>query len=456
MKPVCYKALILLFTLTLTQCGENVYKPDPSNRPNILIVMGDDISFPHMSAYGTSWIKTPGFDRVAEKGIIFYNAFTPDSKSSPARAAFLTGRNSWLLEEAANQNSYFPQKFTTLFEALEKNGYYTGYTAKGWAPGIAETADGKPRLLTGKPLNSKKTSPPSTGISDNDYAGNFEEFLDSREKDKPFCFWYGSEEAGRNFEYGSGVSKGGKKITDINKMHIFFPDNEAVKTDILDYAFEVEYFDSHLTRMLDILEKRGELNNTIVIVTSDNGMSFPRVEGQTYEFSNHVPMAIMWPDVIKNTGRQISDFISLTDIAPTIIEATGITVEQSGMQKFTGKSLMNLFLSGKKGWVDETRNHVIIGSERHEVGRPGDGGYPTRGIIMDGFLYITNYHPERWPAGNPETGYAGCDGSPTKTLILNMQRSRESADYWKSCFGMRPGEELYHLAKDPDCLNNLA
>lgn len=447
-------ALALLAPCLLNSCGSE--KKSGGEKPNILIAMADDVSFPHMSAYGTKWVKTPGFDRVADNGIIFYNAYAPNAKSAPSRACFLTGRNSWQLEEAANHVPFFPQKFTTFMEVLKQNGYATGYTNKGWAPGVAVDAEGNPRELTGKAYNSRKTTPPSSQISSNDYAGNFEEFLDSREEGKPFCFWYGSSEPHRRYEYGAGISKGGKKPEDIDRVFAFWPDNEIVRTDMLDYAWEIEYFDSHLVKMLDILEERDELDNTIVIVTADNGMPFPRVKGQAYELSVHLPLAIMWPDRLKNKGRTILDNVSLIDIAPTVLEAAGIDITQSGMQPVTGRSIMDIILSGKKPWVDETRDHVIFGKERHDVGRPGDAGYPIRGIIKEGFLYITNYHPERWPSGNPETGYLNTDGSPVKSLILEMQRKRESSEFWKLNFGIRPEEELYRLSSDPDCLNNLA
>ncbi len=456
MRKAFLKALALLAPWIFIKCNNAPESIEPGERPNILIAMGDDISYPHMGAYGTSWIKTPGFDNVAANGILFNNAYTPNAKSSPSRACFLTGRNSWQLEEAANHIPFFPPKFTTFIEALERNGYYAGYTAKGWAPGIALDSSGKQRSLTGKAFNSRKTAPPTKGISENDYSANFEEFLNSREEGKPFCFWYGSTEPHRKYEYGSGISKGGKKTGDIDKVYAFWPDDEVVRTDMLDYAYEIEHFDNHLLKMIQLLEKRGELDNTIIIVTADNGMPFPRVKGQAYDFSNHLPMAIMWPDKVKNPGRSVNDYISLIDFAPTIFEATGIDPVKSGMQSITGKSFMNIILSGKKDWVDETRNHIIFGKERHDVGRPGDKGYPIRGIIMDGLLYITNYRPERWPAGDPETGYLNTDGSPTKTRILSMQRTGESENYWKWNFGMRPGEELYALSKDPDCMKNLA
>jgi arylsulfatase A-like enzyme len=456
MKQGCFKTFMILSPLIVAGCGGSEQKGVPAERPNILIAMGDDISFPHMGAYGTAWVKTPGFDRVAREGILFNNAYTPNAKSSPSRACFLTGRNSWQLEEAGNHVPFFPAKFKTFIESLSDNGYYTGYTAKGWAPGVALDSTGKKREMTGKAFNSRKLTPPTTGINSNDYSGNFEEFLNSRSDNKPFCFWYGSTEPHRDYEYGSGVDKGGKKLSDISKVFSFWPDNDIVKNDMLDYAFEIENFDSHLVKMLELLEKKGELDNTIVIVTADNGMPFPRMKGQAYEYSNHMPLAIRWGKGLKNPGRTISDYISFIDFAPTLLEAAGLDQQKSGMKQISGRSFMNILRSGKKGYTDKERNSVLIGRERNDVGRPNDEGYPIRGIIMDGFLYLTNYNPERWPAGNPETGYLDCDGSPTKSLILTMHRKNISHGYYLTNFGMRPAEELYLLSEDPECLKNLA
>ncbi|HAM10640.1 MAG: heparan N-sulfatase [Bacteroidetes bacterium GWE2_41_25] len=456
MKTVFAKATLIISPWLLTNCQRGSQEKPANDRPNILIVMGDDISYPHMGAYGTSWVKTPGFDRVAANGILFRNAYTPNAKSSPSRACFLTGLNSWQLEEGANHVPFFPSKFKSFMESLSENGYFTGYTAKGWAPGIADDSLGNPRLLTGKEFSSKRLSPPATGISDIDYAGNFEEFLDSRTDNSPFCFWYGSFEPHRGYEYGSGASKGGKSTDEINTVPKFWPDDEKVRNDLLDYAFEIEHFDNHLVKMLEVLEKRGELENTIVIVTADNGMPFPRVKGQAYEYSNHLPLAVMWKKGIKNPEREIYDCISFTDFAPTFLDVAGIKESESGMHAMQGKSFSNIFKSRKKGITDNKRDHVLIGKERHDIGRPGDAGYPIRGIIKEGFLYLRNYQPERWPAGNPETGYLNCDGSPTKSLILNLRRTGISSEYWKLNFGKRVGEELYNIGSDPECLINLA
>jgi N-sulfoglucosamine sulfohydrolase len=427
-----------------------------ADRPNILFAIADDASYPHMGAYGTDWIRTPAFDRVAREGLLFRNCYTPNAKCAPSRSAILTGRNSWQLEEAANHWPYFPQKFRTYAESLSENGYYVGYTAKGWGPGVALDSQGNRRQLTGIPFNEAKLEPPAQHINNIDYAENFRIFLDSIPDNSPFCFWYGSTEPHRAYEWQAGIRKGGKQLDEIDRVPAFWPDNDTVRTDLLDYAFEIEWFDQHLEKMLAMLEERGELANTLVVVTSDNGMPFPRVKGQVYEYSNHLPLAIKWEKGIHNPGREIRDFISFIDFAPTFLELAGIGQEQSGMQPITGKSFTDIFHTDQTGMVSAERNFVLVGKERHDVGRPEDAGYPVRGIIRDGYLYLMNFKPERWPAGNPETGYLNTDGSPTKTWILNERRTYGQSQYWEWNFGKNPEEELYNIREDPDCIFNLA
>lgn len=420
-------------------------------RPNILFAIADDISYPHMGAYGCTWVNTPAFDRVADQGILFTNAYTPNAKCAPSRASILTGRNSWQLEEAGNHWPYYPDKFITYAEVLADNDYHVGYTAKGFAPG----KPAKHRQLTGKPYNEHKLEPPTQHISNNDYASNFAQFLQEKPGDQPFCFWYGSLEPHRRYEFGSSLANG-KRLTEIDKVPSFWPENDSVRTDMLDYAFEIEYFDHHLQKMLALLEEKGQLDNTIVIVTADNGMPFPRVKANNYEYSNHLPLAIMWPDGIANPGRTVTDFVSFIDFAPTFLELANIQSNKNNMQPITGKSLTEIFFNEKSGRINPERNYVLIGKERHDIGRPNDVGYPVRGIVTDKYLYIHNFEPDRWPAGNPETGYLATDGGATKTVILNQRRSGENEHFWQLNFGKRPQEELYLIAEDSECINNLA
>lgn len=192
------------------------------------------------------------------------------------------------------------------------------------------------------------------------------------------------------------------------------------------------------------------------MITSDNGMPFPRVKGQEYEYSNHLPLAMMWPAGIRNPGRTVTDYVSSIDFAPTFLDLAGIDRERAGMKEFAGRSLAPIFRSGDAGRVVEERDHVLVGKERHDPGRPNNWSYPIRGIVEEGWLYLRNWEPDRWPAGNPETGYLECDGSPTKTGVLMTRYIPAQKHYWDLCFGKRAGEELYHVAADPDCLVDLA
>lgn len=445
-----FGALLILLT-NLLQAAED--KPVP---PNILFAVADDWSYGHAGAYGCPWVRTPAMDRVAREGILFTHAYTPCGKCSPSRACIITGRNPWQLKAAANHRCYFPSEFKSYAEALGENGYFTGKTGKGWAPGIALTADGKKRALTGKPFDNRKTTPPTAKMSPCDYAANFTDFLDAVPKGKPWCFWYGSHDPHRPYEFGSGVSKGGKKLSGIDRVPACWPDNETVRNDMLDYAFAVENFDAHLGRMLAELEKRGVLENTLVVVTSDNGMPFPHDKGFAYLDSDHLPLAIMWKNGIAKPGRIVDDYVSFIDFAPTFIEVAGLQWNQTGMASTSGRSLTEIFASNQSGRVIPGRDHVLIGKERTDLGRPHDRGYPIRGLVKGEMLYLHNFHPDRWPAGNPETGYRDTDAGPTKIEVLNTRLLPALRHFWVVCFGIKPEDELYDLRKDPDCVTNLA
>jgi arylsulfatase A-like enzyme len=453
MKKTFFQITVLfLLSLVFSRCQT---QPDPPKKPNILFAIADDASWKHFGAYGCNWVKTPAFDRVASEGILFSRAYTPNAKCAPSRSCILTGRNSWQLEEAVNHSPLFPSKFKTYAEALGENGYFVGSVAKGWAPGDPGEINGKKRQLTGPKYDRFTTTPPAQNISPNDYAKNFEAFLEERPKDQPFCFWYGSLEPHRSYEFEAGIKYGGKTTDQIDEVPAFWPDVDTVRKDMLDYAFELEYFDSHLQKMLEKLEEMGELENTLVVVTADNGMPFPRIKGQVYEYSNHLPLAIMWPKGIKNPGRIVDDFVNFIDFTPTYLELAGLSAEEAGMQPTTGKSLTDIFYSEKEGNVTSERNFALVGKERHDVGRPNDQGYPVRGIFKGNFLYLRNFNPERWPKGNPETGYLNCDGSPTKTYILDTRRKKGEMEYWQLNFGKRVAEELYNIVEDPFCMQNL-
>ena len=430
------KCLCIFYFLALSSSALD------QKRPNILFAIADDMS--HTSAYGYKFLKTPNFDSIAKRGILFHKAFTPSSKCSPSRSVIITGRNPWQLEAAGNHWPTFPNKFKSVVESLGDLGYFTGYTGKGWGPGNSQG-----RQLTGPSFNKYTVKErPASGINKIDYAANFEDFITQKPKDKPFFFWYGCKEPHRGYEFKSGV-KNGKTFSDLDFAPSFWGQSDDVKHDILDYALEVEYYDQHLGRILKKLEEIGELENTLIIATSDNSMPFPRFKGHPYLQSCNIPFTVMWPGKIKNPGRESRDYISFIDLAPTFLEVAGFTHEQSGMKTFQGRSLFDVFNNERP----KERQRVFTGRERNDLGRPNDGSYPVRSLIKGKYVYMHNFEPDRWPCADPETGYRDTDGSPTKTFTL--KQGPGSLEYDK-CYAKRPQEELFDLTKDPESIHNLA
>lgn len=422
---------------------------DNSRRPNILFCIADDAS--HFSAYGHRFVSTPNFDRVAREGVRFTNMFTTNPKCAPSRASIVTGMHTWQLKEACTHWNVFPgaDEFAVYSDLLMVGGYHVGFTGKGWGPGDYKRR-GRINNPAGPEYNSRHLTPPEgSKISDRDYAGNFADFLAARPAGAPFCFWYGGHEPHRHYTPGEGM-RHGKRLEDIDSVPPYWPDDETVRRDMLDYAFETEWFDRHVGLMLEQLAAIGELDNTLVIVTSDNGCPFPRVKGQMYDDDFRLPFAAMWKGRI-GPGRVADDLCSFIDIAPTFLEVAGLPIHS----QIAGRSLTDVFYAAGSGMTTPDRRRAFMGRERHDVGREGDVGYPVRCLRTPDWLYVRNFKPDLWPAGDPITGFTDCDGSPTKTRIIELHEKGDDRCY-NLCFAKRPMEELYDLRSDPYCIENLA
>lgn len=447
-----YRFLLALACLTISASILPTHAAQ--HRPNILFAIADDMGR-HGGAYGTPWVRTPNLDRVAAQGILFLNAYTPSAKCAPSRSVIMTGRNPWQLKEAANHQPYYPKEFKSWMEVLDENGYFVGYTGKAWGPGElpAERAN-----ISGRNFDRHQTKPPAKGINGIDYAENFKTFMKERPKDQPFVFWYGCKEPHRGYEFQSGVNKGGYKLDDVDHVPAYWPDIDEVRHDMLDYALEVNYFDAHLGRILDHLEALGELDNTLVVVTSDNGPPFPRMKGHPFDQATHLPLVVMGPaDLIKAPGRKSASMVTFADYAPTFLDVAGVDGEANGMAPIEGRSLRDVFEGGDIDGVIEAREAAYLGRERNDVlarlGSPSGLGYPVRAIRKGDFMYLHNFEADRWPCGDPVLGLTDTDGSPTKSAITGA--GAEAATY-QFCFGKRYADELYHVGNDPDCVVNLA
>lgn len=475
--------------LTSGACGSqirNKISASMQKRPNILFIISDDQSYPHTSAYGAKFVNTPNFDRIAHNGILFTNAFVAAPQCSPSRASILTGQYIWQLGPAGTHASIFPVGLTVYTDILKQHGYAVGYTGKGWAPGSWE-AGGRKTNPAGKLYDDKnkrytKIYPEkryAKGISKTNYAASFKKFLSEKDKDAPFCFWFGGHEPHRSYEKESGLKR--DKSLDSVYVPDYLPDAKVIKSDMLDYAVEIEWFDMQVGRVLDALKQRDELKNTLVIYTSDNGMSFPRAKALCFDAGTHVPLAIMWQNgpIIK-PGRTVDDLISLVDIFPTILQAAGLKSKTDCQ----GKSLFNIFTDGKSGVTDSSRMYIYWGRERHSNSRWDNFGYPQRAIRSHKYLFIWNLKPKRYPAGFPKKfdkndslvwAYQDIDASPSKSYMIEQHVARrkgkgekkentntyqlsvsQNLPYFKMAFDKFPEKMLYNIRKDPYCLHNLA
>ena len=421
---------VALLGILLT-AGTSAGQRTGATSPNILVIIADDWAWPHAGVYGDNVVKTPTFDRIAREGVLFRNAFAAAPSCTPSRASLLTGRPPHALAEGGNLWGYLPERFEVYPDLLEQAGYAVGHTRKGWGPGDFK-AGGRGRNPAG-PLFA-----------------SFEDFYKQSPKDKPFCFWFGSQDPHRPYEAGSGAASGMK--AEAVKVPGFLPDTPQVRSDILDYYFEIERLDREAGDILRTLEQDGRLDNTLVVFTSDNGLPFPRAKANLYDGGTHVPLAVRFPRRAK-AGQQRTDFVALTDLAPTLLDAAGLTPPAS----MAGRTLMPL-LEGSK---QPDRDRVFVERERHAQVRRGDFSYPARAVRTGDFLYIRNYRPDRWPAGDPEMYFSvgpfgDIDGGPSKDLVLQRRDDPAVAKFFALATSKRPAEELYDLRKDPDQLENVA
>jgi uncharacterized sulfatase len=424
-------------------------------RPNILFAFADDQSFPRAALLDDAVLRTPAYDRVAREGVEFEHSYAACPSCTPSRSAVLTGRHIWQVGEGGVLYGTLPKEYPVFPLLLQDAGYHVGYTGKGWGPGDW-TAGGLERYPIGNEYNSQLVREETVeGLDRRDYAANFEAFLDDRPTNAPFFFWFGCTEPHRIYKPGIGLTTG----IQLEQVRVpdYWPDTEVIRSDILDYYFEVQWFDSHLERMLNLLEQRGELDDTIIVATSDNGMPFPRAKVNLYDPGVRMPLAIRWGERVSGE-RTVSDFVSHTDFAPTFLEAAGIRPPLA----MTGRSLLGILTSNDSGAIEAGRDFAVTAVERHTWCRPDGATFPIRAIRTRDFLYLRNFEPERWPTGGAEfvssnkTFHGDVDGCPTKDFMVAPENREQYPIEYDLCFGKRPAEELYDVRSDPDQVKNLA
>lgn len=453
----------------------SLYGADRDGRPNILFAFGDDFGR-YASVYAEieknnelcKLVRTPNFDRIAHEGVLFVNAHVPAPSSTPCRSSICSGQYFWRTGKGAIlQGAVWDTSIPTFPLLLEDSGYHVGFTYKVWSPGSNPDAPfggarNRYQAHGNRFCRFSQNATGTDGISSHDarqrlydeVAGNFNDFLDARESGQPFCYWWGPTNTHRPWVKGSGKELWGIDPDDLEGiLPSFLPDTPEIREDFADYLGEVMAFDSGLGVILDILEERGELENTVIVVSGDHGIpGFPRGKTNLYNFGTRVGLAVRYPATVGG-DRVVDDFVNLMDLAPTFLEFGNVPVPDV----MTGHSIRPLLECGQSGHIDKDRVYAITGRERHVAdAREGNLPYPQRAVVTSRYKYIRNFAPSRMPIGSIENSFPDIDRGPTKDWFVENYYNSDYEWEMDLAFGKRPYEELYDLKNDPWEVHNLA
>ncbi|MDO9103610.1 MAG: sulfatase [Methylovulum sp.] len=456
-----------------------------ADRLNILMIVGDDWGGPYAGAYRGVYgralpsdiVTTPNIDRIAQHGVLFKNAYVNAPSCTPSRSSIFSGRYFFNTGGGAFLNGQWNASIPSFPLLLHDAGYHIGATYKIWSPGKPLNAPfgggaysyNKAGILPNH-FSSEVTGMMAKGSSFvqakqavlDQVLGNFNDFLAARKPGQPFFYWLGPTNTHRPWVKGSGKALWGINPDKLKgKLRVFLPDVPEIREDMADYLGEIQALDAYVGVLLKKLADSGELANTLIVATGDNGPGgFPHGKWNVYDFGVATPLLMWLPH--STGGRIVDDFTSLMDLAPTFLDVAGVSVPP----KMNGRSLLNILTSSKSGQVDAQRTFVITGEERHVAGaREQSLPYPARAIRTKGYLYIRNFEPERWPIGCPlimkrppanPWVFIDMDPSPSKNWVINHRSHPDTKRYFKWAFAKRPGEELFDLHKDPGQITNVA
>jgi arylsulfatase A-like enzyme len=470
-----------------------------AERPNIVLLFADDLGR-YASAYAhpdrpsvNDIVSTPTFDRIAKEGVLAFNALVSAPSCSPSRAALISGRH--FFRNGSHSQLHTPwhgdrasdpwNEVRGFALILQDAGYHIGWSHKmhiaedrmGGKQNNFRPAGGKVNQFS---QNVSKVIGTVDGASETGaiqkgkqklYAecrDNFKAFLGKRKPNQPFYYSFHPTNPHRKWTKGSGKKLWGLDPDDLKEiMPPFLPDVHEVREDLADYLGEGMAFDRCCKEIIAELEKVGELDNTLLVISGDHGApGFPRGKTNCYDFGARVLFAARWPGKIM--ARQVvTRPISLIDLAPTFLAAAGLEPEK-------GTNGQNLLPAFAKGDHKLLRGWALIGRETHVNTARGGLPYPTRALRTEDYLIIVNFEPDRAPMGEPlkladpkpptyeqienntRLTYGDVDAGPTKAWMIKHRADPGVQKLWDLGFGPRPREEFYDLTGDPHQVNNLS
>jgi N-sulfoglucosamine sulfohydrolase len=425
--------LLAIFSCSLFVSGNpNEINGGPPAKPNILLIMGDDLTFRDIKPYGNDQVKTPNIARLAREGKCLDNMFTSTAMCSPTRQQLLTGM--------------YPVR----------NGAYPNHSRV--YPGIKSVAHhmqtlGYNAALIGKRHFAPESAFPFQYLGGRDHDDGEGQDIDLKlaenfimnSKDKPYFLMVTSNQPHTPWNRGNRKAYASENL----KLPPYFVDTEETRKQISQYYAEITYLDSLVGVCLDMVEKSGGKNNTIVIFTSEQGSSAPFGKWTCYDNGLKTAFIARWPGKIK-AGSRTSAMTQYVDIVPTLIEMAGSDPatfktgrkDANGNAGFDGKSFVKVLT----GETDKFRDYVFGVQTTRGIFR-GSECYPIRSARSNKYLYIHNLSAEN----NFENTVLN---SP---LYKSWSKTGKKEDLQRAqAYIKRPEEELYDVEKDPYQLVNLA
>lgn len=419
----CWLLLLLMVSQSLAQSN---------SRPNVVLIIADDLAWDDTGAYGNSRVRTPVIDRLAREGLRFTHAFVTISSCSPSRSSMITGR--YPHSTGAGQlHLPLPIEQVTFVEKLRAAGYWTAASGK-WHLGAAikERFD-----VVDDPGEAGFQTDPKTGLmlaKDDSGAAGWLPVIRQRPKEKPFFLWLAALDPHRDYVENS-IPNPHKPADVIVPPHL--PDTPEVRYELALYYDEIARLDGNVGKVLAELERQGVADNTLILFTSDNGRPFPGAKTTMYDSGIRTPLIARWPKMIRQ-GITSDSLVSSVDLAPTILQLAGVAIPST----VQGRSFVRILADP----ASRTRDAIYAEKNWH------DYEDRVRAVRTERFKFIRNDYPDL--AGTPS---ADAGRSVTMAAIRRLySEGRLTPQQARIFLKPRPAEELYDIIADPNEAANLA
>ena len=422
-------ALAALLALATGRAGAAQPATRPADKPNVVFLLADDLTFSDVPVWGGVNVKTPNLDRLAAEGMTFDRAYVSMPMCSPTRAAFYTGlyppRNGtmWNHANCKPGTESWPQH-------LGRLGYRVGLTGKKDVRPEAVVPFEHIRGATGNPVGE---------TADFDTEG-VREFV-TRDPGQPFAVAIGFTSPHVPWTVGDPAAFDRRQF----KLPPHLPDNPGVRKAFADYLAEVAYLDGQIGEVMAVLKETGHDRDTIVVFSTEQGAQMPGAKWCLWDIGTHTGLIVRWPGVVK-PGTRTDALAQDVDLLPTLIAAGGGDPKAAG-DKLDGYSLLPVL----KGEADKTgRQYVYTINNQVPEGPP----YPIRAVSDGRMTYIRNLAPGHAYLVKFTQGGDGRDSQLWHSMIFSAHLNPDSRRLIDRVI-LRPAEELYDLSADPANMHNL-